>query len=264
MGTPGLHDRTTVARRRPTSPATTGHRRASSTMSGTTTNQRAAGSGSTTGRRSSQPDDVHWCDGSAEEYDQLCAGAGRRRAPSPRSTRPSGRTATGPTPTPATSPASRTARSSAREREDDAGPNNNWRDPAEMRAELQRPVPRRDAGPHDVRRAVLDGPARLAASPTSACSSPTPPTSRSSMRIMTRMGQAALDVLGDDGEFVPCVHSVGAPLARRRGRRAVAVQPRQQVHRPLPRDPRDLVATAPATAATPCSARSASPCASPR
>ena len=60
------------------------------------------------------------------------------------------------------------------------------------------------------------------------------------MRIMTRMGQGALDVLGDD-QWVPCVHSVGAPLAPGEADTPVAVQPRQQVHRPLPRDPRDLV-----------------------
>ena len=61
-----------------------------------------------------------------------------------------------------------------------------------------------------------------------------------SMRIMTRMGTAALRAIEQSGSFVRAVHSVGAPLAPRAGGRAVAVQ-RDQVHLALPRDPGDLV-----------------------
>jgi phosphoenolpyruvate carboxykinase (GTP) len=57
---------------------------------------------------------------------------------------------------------------------------------------------------------------------------------------MTRMGQRALDVLGDE-QWVPCLHSVGAPAGPGEADVPWPCNPGQQVHRPLPRDPRDLV-----------------------
>ncbi|MCK7479236.1 MAG: hypothetical protein M0C28_19110 [Candidatus Moduliflexus flocculans] len=83
---------------------------------------------------------------------------------------------------------------------------------------------------------------------------------------MTRIGDAVLDVLGADGAFVPCLHSVGASAVPGRAGRAgwPCDADRTEIHRPLPRGPARSGPTAPATAATPCSARSASRCASPR
>ena len=95
---------------------------------------------------------------------------------------------------------------------EDAGPTNNWVDPAEMRATLRAAVQGLDARPHHVCRALFDGDDRLAALSALGVELTDSPYVVASMRIMTRMGKDALAAIGEDGDFVPGVHTVGAPL----------------------------------------------------